>query len=207
MKPWKLFDLIKESHYQTVGDGLDYCIDYIEEEDTVYVLFEQSRGAVDWRTNLNFIPYLTEKTPYGKIAFHGGYYRAFLSGLGQILIDFESMIKDHESSNVIISGWSYGGGISVLCAWAINKYFNIKASVITFGAPKVLCTKKSLKALNHMCGEVKQYSHVNDLVPLLPPIGFYHINKVDVGSGKRWYRIFNPNKYHTMYGDKAIYKE
>lgn len=54
----------------------------------------------------------------------------------------------------------------------------------------------------------EQYSHVNDCVPLMPPFPVYTRLSTDHIGGKRnFFKLFNPWKYHCIYGEESLYKE
>lgn len=118
------------------------------------------------------------------------------------------LYKKQESCIRAARGWSYGGAVALLAAEDFHYRTGKKASVYTFGAPKPLWGKKTREYVRSCVNEVKQYSHVNDCVPLMPPFpGYTRLSTDHIGGKRNFFKLFNPWKYHCIYGEESLYKE
>ena len=96
--------------------------------------------------------------------------------------------------------------------WELYNYIEIffqsgkKPDLITFGAPKPLVFLFTKLISRIFFGKVTQYAHRSDIVTYLPPLPWYWNVKV-IRIGKFSLKgLFNPKKYHCIYGDESIYK-
>lgn len=203
MKPNELFVIIQNAEYTTVGDDVQYAI--VEKDEGVYLLFQQSTSEEDWKVNFDF-PAEVYKNQESAIIAHRGYVNAWKEINDQVLTQFINWVAA-TGKKPYIAGWSYGGAMAVLAAEDYFYRTTEKPELITFGAPKVLWGKKSRDYVRTcITPESKQYAHVNDLVPRLPPFfGYTQIVIFYVGTGKSFWKLFNPWKYHTMYGKAELY--
>lgn len=215
MKPWNLFNRITNRGYKNCGADVDYCIQYDEKEKTLYLYLQESDEVTDWIVNFSFIPYTAIPDNKGqRVTFHGGYYGAWLTAESRILTDFICQIGNLEVeckpvNDIVVTGWSYGGAMSLIAAYKIYRFFDIKPTVITFGAPKIIKGEKSKQAFLESVKDVKQYANNNDIVThVIPWKPWTHINRIDCGTEKTTVkRLMNPKKHHCLYGDNTIYKE
>lgn len=213
MKPFEYFNHMKSLRYTTAGDGVDYCIEK-DDEGNLGVYFQESNGAVDWRTNLSFFPPArSHRDPTAKvytsesITWHRGYYRAWQSAETSILLDITRAWDGKSKIKVI--GWSYGGAMALLCAWAVERYLGTKCDVLTFGAPKIVRGYREHLVLMSKLGYVEQYANYNDIVTYVVPFKHWeHVFAFRVGDGRiSLKKLLKPSLYHCMYGEEAIYKE
>lgn len=54
MRPDELFNLIKKTKFEKVGDDVDFAVLVFPEEKTVRLIFEESASKRDWQNNFNF---------------------------------------------------------------------------------------------------------------------------------------------------------
>jgi hypothetical protein len=201
MQPWELNKIIKDTKYKTVGKDLDYQIAVIEQRPCL--LFQESTDDQDWKFNFDWLP-----IKYAGHKMHRGFVKAWESGRDEILKDFIGLVSLYESKP-LITGWSFGGAMSVIACEDFYLRTGIKADVITFGAPKVCANKETAESIREHADMFVQYAQPNDCVCLCPPVpGFRHVTKTTkVGDRFNLIKVFNPGVYHQEYDNKSIYKE
>lgn len=204
MKPYDLFNLIKKTKYSTVGDDVDYYIQVCEEEKIIRLLFEETTSKRDWINNFNF-PIKPYKKQQNTLWVARGWAKAYKSANDVIMAEMIAEYRKHTNYKIEIAGWSYGGAMAILAAEDFYFRTNKKTELITFGAPKPLFCKKTQKYVLSCCKKIKQYTHKSDIVPLCPPFfGYKHLNKIKLGKFN-FFNLFKPTKYHTCYGEVALY--
>ncbi len=208
MKPWDLFNEIKNIEYTKSGDCVDWAVKVYPDEKIVRLLFDGSSDGRDWINNFSF-PAKPYKKQQNTLWFASGWGNAYTSCndevMAKLIETYTDALKD-DGYKVEICGWSYGGALSVLAAEDFNFRTGNKAGVVTFGAPKPLWGKKTYDYVSGCIDYAFQYAHVNDVITLCVPFpGYRMLNKVSVGSGFCILKLFNTNKYHCIYGEKEIY--
>lgn len=202
MKPNELYDHIWNIEYNKSGYDLDWKIEVDREEKVIRLLFQPSMSTKDWVVNiLGFLPVL--KFPY---AFTYGWKKVFDSCKVLILEELVRKINKHKGYTVEVSGHSYGGAMAVIAALELNKQTQIKANVVTFGAPKPLFLCLSMLIARRKLGNVTQYAHRSDIVTYMPPlIGYHNVKTVWLGEFHfKW--LFDPWTYHLSYTNEELYK-
>lgn len=207
MKPSELFEKIKNTVYTKTGYDVDWSIEVDEQEKTIYLLFAKSNSIHDWINNLSF-PVKVYKRQKSKLRCAMGWRSAWKS-CNDVVMDM--LIEKYHSDRytgykVVVCGWSYGGAISLLAAEDFAYRTGYKTNVITFGAPKPFFGRKSIKYLKRVLGDVKEYCHKNDIVTYLPPFfGYKHVKKNKLGKFN-FFGLFNPRKWHCIYGEEKWYE-
>ena len=205
MKPYELFDFIKHCDFITSGDSVDWNVKVDDNEKVIRLVFEESADKRDWVNNFNFPVKLYKKQESCLLAARG-WGNAYKSCNDEIMDALILAVNNHSDYEVHIVGWSYGGAMSVIAAEDFYYRTGKKASVYTFGAPKPLWGRKTYKYVLSCVKDVKQYSHVNDCVPLMPPLlGYKRLSTDKVGKGFSIFKLFNPGVYHCIYGDSTLY--
>ena len=208
MTAWELFNFmrdLKHDEFITSGDDVQWIVKVDHNEKVVRLIFEESCGKVDWKNNLNFPKKLYKKQESCLLASRGwgNAYKSCNDEIMSVLVSQSAILSDYD---VHICGWSYGGAMAVLAAEDFFYRTHKKASVYTFGVPKVLYGKKTRDYVRNCVNEAKQWTNTNDIVPLLPPFALYTRLSTDYCGCKRsLIKLLNPWKYHTRYGDKDIY--
>lgn len=195
----------------------NYDVYYDQFRKVIQINFEQTNGKNDWITNF---------------AFAGKYYDTFISGDKKITLKvhngWANMYKaikhqirekvkfymDSETVHAVeIVGWSLGSGQAMLCAQDLNYNFGIKSYVYTFGSVNPFKTnifnrRKIIKYLRSCCKECYNFCHKNDIVTYMPLAlwGFRKIKRVNLKGIFNPFKLFNPQKYHTLYDKKELYK-
>ena len=201
----ELYKKIKTTSYIKSGDEVDWKVEADNKERIVYLLFQETRSKRDWQVNFNF-PAKIYKKQTSCITVAQGWGNAYKSCNDEIMKSLIDMANIHPDYKVLICGWSYGGAMAIIASEDFFYRTKRKADVITFGAPKALFGIKTYKYLKSCTNEVKQYAHINDVVPLVPPfIGYFHLNKISIGKDFFLTKLFDPEKYHCIYGDETLY--
>lgn len=231
MKLWELFDTLKnKNNWNDTGDNVNWSITSVKEENKIkiFLMFQDSNGFKDWINNLRYFASIYTKKPYKNqksknLVLHSGFLHAYKSSNDFIMdcllykIECERLNNKNSEIEIIITGWSHGGGLSQLAAEDLNfrtrKDINdvnsgIKPKVIVFGSPKVLVFNSTAEYVRSCCSEIIEVSQFNDLITILPPfLRYKHISKnlKRVGTKLNIFKLFNPLIYHTSYDDKSIY--
>lgn len=206
VRPWEVYEMIKTVDFTKSGDDIDWTVVTDEGFKHVWLVFEESTTKRDWRNNLKF-PVKLYKNQESCIRAASGWGDAWKSCNDLIMEAFIAEVNKHPDFTPAVCGWSYGGAISLLAAEDFYYRTKKKPSVVTFGAPKPLWGKKSQEYVRGCCSVVRQYVHVNDCVPAMPPLPGYKRLVTDVCGDKfnlfKW--LFKADVYHCLYGDKNIY--
>ena len=210
MKPWELFNYIRDirhDEYITSGDDVQWTVKVDDENKIFRLIFEDSCGKRDWLNNLNF-PVKIYKRQESCLLAARGWGKAYKSCKDEVMKAMEIAIWLDPCYEIHICGWSYGGALSLLAAEDLFYRFHKKARVFTFGAPKPLFGRKTQEYVRSCVEEVHQYSHVNDCVTIMPPFpGYKRLATDRIGKGFCLLKLFNPRKYHRIYGDESQYNE
>lgn len=208
MQPWILFSMIKDiphKEFITSGDDVQWIIKVDDREQKVRLIFEESNDKRDWQNNFDF-PARVYKKQTSCLRVARGWGNAYKSCNDIIMRTLIQTSKLYNDYKVEICGWSYGGAMSLLAAEDFHFRTGIKPDVVTFGAPKPLFGKKCKEYVLSCVGTVKQYAYVNDCVPLMPPFPFYdRVDTTYIGGKCSFLKLFKPNVYHLIYGEKELY--
>ena len=156
------------------------------EGETLFLFFEKSNGAEDWRNNLDF-----PAKPYREMKDLWFVHRGFLRVFKAIEPHIAPLIEDKKVREIIISGYSHGAALALLCHEYCVFHRPDIAPRITgfgFGCPRVVwgVLKKTLKE------RFKQFTVIrncSDIVTHVPPalFGFRHVGKMlHIGRGERY---------------------
>jgi len=142
----------------------------------VYIGFYGTNELIDWKTNMWFVPKQESDNPtYEKMRIHSGYFEGYLNLRNRL---FDIVInKVPNIRNICILGYSMGGGLAPLCALDLYKcyyFFDVSISCILIGSPKIFDCK-SAKKYNMIVPNTVRIIYDNDIVPMLPFIGFKHV--------------------------------
>jgi len=208
MRPNELFSLIKNirhTEYHTSGDDIQWIILVDDSEKVIRLIFEESCGKRDWQNNLNF-PVKIYKKQKSCLKVARGWGNAYKSCNDEIMEELFKVYVTLPTYQVHICGWSYGGAMSLLAAEDFYFRTGFKSSVYTFGAPKPLWGSKTKKYVRSCVEEVKQYAHVDDCVPLMPPLpGYTRLTTDHVGGKMNIFKLFKPEIYHCIYSEESLY--
>ena len=135
-----------------------------------------------------------------------GWGNAYKSCNNEVIKNLCEAVKNNPDYDVHICGWSYGGALCLLAAEDFYYRTHRKASIFTYGAPKPLWGKKTWRYVKSCIHVIKQWSHVNDCIPLMPPFpGYKRITTDKVGKGFCIFKLFQPQIYHYIYAEQSLY--
>lgn len=205
MKANELFDLIKSTDYTTSGNDVDWAIKVFHDEKRIRLLFEASASKTDWINNFRF-PIKPYKQQENILWLQKGWATAWKSCNDEICVAVMNEIEKAPDYELEVCGWSYGGAMALIAAEDLGYRTGRHDLIVsTFGAPKPLFGRKTKEYVLSYIKEINQYSHRNDIVPMMPPLSGYKLgNKVKVEK-KKLFGIFQPNIYHCIYGDESLY--
>ena len=177
----ELFMRCINANYVKIENDASYALEY--DGNVLYLLFEHSRGAVDWKNNLDF-----PSVPYKRMDTVWRCHRGFLRVWKSILPNIEKAVHDKSIENIITIGYSHGGAIATLAheyVWYERSDLRDKIEGYGFGAPKVFFGR-----CKGECAERWERYNVikndNDIVTTLPPdyLCFSHVGKIiQIGDG------------------------
>lgn len=141
----------------------------------VYIYFEWSNGATDWKNNFDF-----PAKPYRKMGDVWFCHRGFLKVWKTIEPCIAGYILAPSTNEIEIVGYSHGGAIAQLCYEYVRFHRpDIPVTGIGYGAPRVVWgpVKKAVK--DRFAGFLV-VKNGRDVVTTLPPkwLGFRHFGSV-----------------------------
>ena len=140
---------------------------------TLWILFEESAGGVDWKHNFQFA-----RKPYRDMEDKWYAHRGFLSVWKSVEPHLAEVIKDPAVTEIIIAGYSHGAALALLC----HEYckFNRpdlgdKIEGFGFGCPRVVWGTPS-EAVQKRFEGFTVIRNKGDIVTHVPPffIGYRH---------------------------------
>ena len=164
-----------------------------EEDDVIYILFQETDGMSDWVQNLSFT-----KRKYGDLKFHHGFYELYDLMRDDVIKFVESLPKN---KTLVVSGWSQGAAIAQIAVQDIYYHTGRKSILISFGTPMAIYGRKTRDKCREAVIEAYEYCNKNDIVTYQPPFPrWHHIRRVNVGRFGI-IKIFKPQTYHTNYDE------
>ena len=152
------------------------------------------------------------KLALGKFKCHAGMSLIYSSIRDELFSALKKPMDENNCTDVMVCGWSQGGGISE--AFAVDFYTETgwQVQMITFGALKTAWLPRSRDVLDRATGDGSaQYENGSDGVPRLPLTvwGFLSGKACKhIGEKFSWLKaVFKTAAYHTDYGNKTLYAE
>jgi hypothetical protein len=189
--------------YETVGKDVNY--QFQEDGKTLYIYFQGSSGATDWKANFTFPakPYKDMEIPYRV-------HRGFLKCWKQVedIIIGKIIEKDNNGNyrfnRIITCGYSHGGALAAFCHECVWYYRqDIKDNIWGFGfeAPRIYAGFKIKKTLCERWQHFIVFRNNTDIVTHVPPIlfCFTHVGNIyNIGRQKDY------NCIKSHYPDKVL---
>lgn len=198
MKISELFWLTYVSEYTTI-DNVDYA--FIEQDDTLLILFQGSNQVVDWLDNFNFPakPYKHMDTVY---YVHRGFLKCWK--IVEDIIINKITEKDDKGNfkwnKIIVSGYSHGGALAMLChecVWFWRPDIRDNCWSYAFEGPRVYWGWKVRKDLRERWDHFILIRNHKDIVTKVPPLlfGYCHVgNLLHIGRYQCYKKVdIKPN--------------
>lgn len=166
---------LKAVYISTAKNG-NYAIEV--EGDTLYLLFQWSKGFWDWVHN-----FLFPAKPYKRMSCLWFCHRGFLKVWKAMRDEIEAYVKELLSNNpevkkIVCVGYSHGGALALFATEDMEFLFgkSYEVSGYGFGAPRVIWGFVP-KAVKNRLRAFQVIRNVPDIVTHLPPVllGFRHV--------------------------------
>lgn len=222
----KLYKRCLNAKYTETPESGNYAIQV--SRNTIYVLFEWSNGADDWKNNLDFLPKKTStvkgffkniwlllktlvydiklaKKPYKNMTCVWRCHRGFLKVYHAMRDDIKAKINEilqvrSNIKNIVCVGYSHGGAISLLATEDLTYTYGKTLKVVGygFGAPRVIWGPVP----NEVKDRLKHFVTIrnsSDIVTHVPPAIFGFRN---IGNIYVIGRITHTNPIKSHYPDQ-----
>ena len=182
-----------DAEYTHTNEGGDYAIEV--DGNTLYILFEWSDGAEDWKNNFDF-PARPYKRMTDKWFCHRGFLKVWKAMRDEIENRVAETLEEHpEITDITIVGYSHGGAMALFATEDMTYLYGDKFNVsgYGFGAPRVLWGYVP-KAVRERISAFVTVRNVPDIVTHLPPkvFGYRDINITEIGEKGK----YKPIKAH-----------
>lgn len=172
MKLSELFEKCISVPYIQVENAASFAVE--RRGTALYLYFEQSRGAADWKNNLDF-----PARPYRDGACTWFAHRGFLKVWKSAKEHVAGAIADPGVHSVTVVGYSHGAALAVLCheyVWFHRPALRQRLLGYGFGCPRVVWGV----APKERWEQFTVIRNRNDLVTHLPPaaLGYCHVGKM-----------------------------
>lgn len=188
MKLSTLFSRTLHITYTHVQNSADFATSRVG--NTLYIYFAASQGKEDWKNNLSF-PAKAYKRAKSKTWYaHRGFWKVWKTIEDYIASD----IADKTVKKIVISGYSHGGAIALLCheyAWYNRPDLRESIEGFGFGCPRVVFGRIS-KELDLRWERFTVVRNIDDIVTHLPPavLGFNHVGMMlEIGERGKYSKI------------------
>lgn len=208
---YKLFKLIP------LKCSAEWEVHYEKDRNVIQVNFEQTHGTLDWIINLLFKEKMYDKFTWenskGKkvkiiLKASKGWSKMYKAMKHDVKIAVKNILSKHPDAFIEIIGWSLGSSQAQYACQDINYHFGILPYVYTYGSVKPWRGgRKQKEYLKTTYKECYNFMHKKDIVTYMPPfIGFFAMNPIKLGKFNP-FSLFNPNKWHTEYGEEYLYEK
>lgn len=168
-----LFSQCLSIPYRRVGVAADYALQ--KDRGTLFLFFQASNGAEDWKSNLDF-----PAKPYRRMGVTTWFaHRGFLRVWRELEPELSGAVSDRNVQRVVIVGYSHGGALALLCheyVWYHRPDLRDRLEGYGFGCPRVFWGLRR-KSLRRRWERFFVIRNGNDLVTHLPPLlfGYRHV--------------------------------
>lgn len=179
-----LFTRCRKASYKKTPKSGNYSIEV--EGDTIYLLFQWSKGFWDWFHNFLF-PAKPYKHMKGMWFCHRGFLRVWKAMRDDIEAEVKQILLRNQTwdetsiTKIVCIGYSHGGALSLFATEDMQYLYGNTMSVTGygFGAPRVVWGFLP-KAVKKRLINFYVVRNIPDLVTHVPPVlfGFRHVNRV-----------------------------
>ncbi len=180
----ELFSLTLHAPYLDVEKNASFAV--IGKRDTLYILFQWSRGGEDWKNNLDF-----PAVPYKDMPHRFLCHRGFLSVWKAAEPYIADILQETGYDKITVSGYSHGGALAMLCheyIWFHHPEKRARLKSVGFGAPRVLWRLPGTLWPEKRFTTFTTVRNIDDIVTHLPPaiLGYRHVGKLlEIGTEGR----------------------
>ena len=188
----ELFKRCLKAQYISTAKNGNYAIEV--EGDTLYLLFQWSKGFWDWVHN-----FLFPAKPYKRMSCLWFCHRGFLKVWKAMRDEIEAYVKETLSKNpdvknIVCIGYSHGGALALLATEDMEFLHGDNCSIYGygFGAPRVLWGRVP-KEVKQRLKNFITIRNIPDIVTHVPPeiFGFHNAGKMlKIGGMNRKYGVF-----------------
>jgi len=169
-----LFRRCLNADYIHSGRSADYAISRTGRR--IYLFFEWSDGAADWKNNLNF-PARAYSSGGEAWFVHRGFLGVWKSVRHEIISAVSEIVLRYPTDEIICVGYSHGAALAGLCTEQMEFLYAEKISVrgYGFGCPKFIWGKLPNAVSKRFSGFLPIRNR-EDIVTFLPPgiFGYSH---------------------------------
>ena len=201
MKLSELFSWCLSADYISLDGSVDVAV--MKKNGALYIFFEDSDGANDWRINLDFPAVFY---PSVGVYAHRGFLRSW-----KIAEEYLRDIIESARGEIVCAGYSHGGALALLChghIWQKRPELRAFLTSYGFGAPRVLWGTQNDKT-EKIWKNYTVIRNINDAVTHLPPksFGYFHVGElIEIGQvGK--YGTFEAHKSENILKELISYEE
>lgn len=179
----ELFDRCLNATYIHTAEGGDYAIEV--EDGVIYLLFQWSNGAEDWKNNFDF-----PARPYKRMSDVWYCHRGFLRVWKAMRDEIETKVAEIIESNSFICsirciGYSHGAALALFATEDMSYLYSGVCLVrgVGFGCPRVVWGRVP-KPVKDRLARFTAVRNIPDIVTHLPPalFGFRHTNLLTIGE-------------------------
>ena len=190
--------------YKQIGKSSNYATR--RENGVLYIFFEYSKGFNDWRINFNFPAKAYKRM--GKTIWFA--HRGFLKAWQEIEPMLKNEILDKTVKKIIITGYSHGAAIAILCyeyVWFNRPDLRTEIEGYGFGCPRVFWGFK-YKAVKCRWERFTVIRNINDIFTHLPPaiFGFSHVGTLFKIGKKHKYTQLQAHNSNNILQELLLYE-
>ncbi len=158
-----------------------YC--FRKRGDTLFLFFEKSNGAADWKNNLDF-----PAKPYREMERTWFVHRGFLRVFRSLEEPLARAVTGEGVAKIVISGYSHGAALALLChEYCVYHRPDLEKTIsgFGFGCPRVVWGYLP-KEVGARFKNFTVVRNCRDVVTHLPPalLGYRHVGKLlHIGRG------------------------
>ncbi len=181
----RLFSLTLHTPYMEVENDASFAA--LGMGGTLYLLFQWSRGAIDWKNNLDF-PAVPYRDMPDRFLCHRGFLKVWKSAEPYI----SEILRESSAGQITVAGYSHGGALAMLCheyVWFTYPNRRKTLTGVGFGAPRVLWRIPGTLWPAERWERFTVVRNTDDIVTHLPPafLGYRHVgNLLTVGEAGRY---------------------